>query len=321
MKISGYAINNNPAATDYLLGNKASAPDTERFLLSDLITLFLNNIPAAEGGFPFVSSGLSWTADAAGSSRAASMLAGRIKVNTSFLSIGAVTSRIFTSNKDTYVDVLDNDDGTGQLVYTEVSNNAASPALAANSARIAIIITGPTNIANSGSINQGQIEAVLPIVSSVAYTVTDSLGNLICCRDPNHTLLGYRQITGVISAVSSSSSPGQIPGLSAIVKIPVGRKATVTVFIPEYATNGTTTPITSIWDGTVGSGTKIQGFDTPTLNASSYLGGANPISPPQQPSNTSDTTKTYNASVQNTTSATLDLNVSANSPAFMKVTL
>lgn len=59
-------------------------------------------------------------------------------------SIVAVASRAFTASKDTYVDVLRTTVGsttTFTLVYTEVANGAASPALAANSIRLAKVIT------------------------------------------------------------------------------------------------------------------------------------------------------------------------------------
>lgn len=237
-----------PTTSDSALGIQASGPNTKRFLLSDLITLFLNNIPAAEGGLPFVSSGLVWSGDAYASTRAASMTAGRIKVNTSFLSISAVTARVFTASKDTYVDVLDNLDGTGTLVYTEVSNNAASPALAANSTRIAIIVTGASNIAAAGSVNQGQQDKVLPIASSIAYSVTDSLGNLICPRDPNHQIIGYRQITANVTTTSTSFA--NVAGLSAPAIVPDGRKVLVEAFFQAVAeTNSPVGMYTDVADG------------------------------------------------------------------------
>lgn len=209
-KISSYAAKTILALTDYVIGNDATGPTTKRFLLSDILTLFLNNIPAAEGGNPFVSTptGLVWSGDAYASTRAASMTSGRVKVNSTFLAISAVTARVFTASKDTYVDVLDNLDGTGTLVYTEVTNNAASPALASNSVRIAIIVTGASNIAAAGSINQGQLDKVLPIASSIPYTFTDSLGNIICPRDPNRKMIGYRQITSDFTATTLTAITG-----------------------------------------------------------------------------------------------------------------
>ena len=59
-------------------------------------------------------------------------------------SIVAVASRAFTASKDTYVDILRTTVGattTFTLVYTEVANGAAAPALAANSLRLAKVVT------------------------------------------------------------------------------------------------------------------------------------------------------------------------------------
>jgi hypothetical protein len=56
----------------------------------------------------------------------------------------AIASRAFTASKDTYVDILRTTVGattTFTLVYTEVANGAAAPALAANSMRLAKVIT------------------------------------------------------------------------------------------------------------------------------------------------------------------------------------
>jgi len=76
--------------------------------------------------------------------------------------IAALTSRAFTASKDTYVDVLRNSTTNDfSLVYTEVTNAAASPALASNSIRLAKVVT-------SGS-----------AITSVVQYDRDSLYNLI----------------------------------------------------------------------------------------------------------------------------------------------
>jgi hypothetical protein len=270
-KISQYAQNTTPALTDYLIGVLASGPTTKRFVLSDLVTLFLNNIPAAEGTFGFVSSGLVWTADAAGSTRVASMTLGRVKVNSTFLAIAAVTSRTFTASKDTYIDILDNADGTGTIVYTEVTNNAASPALASNSLRIGIIVTGATTIAAAASINQGQEDRILPIASSIPYQTTDSLGNLICSRDPTRSLLGLRRQVG--NQGTSSTSVVQATALSMPIIVPTGgrRIAFDAKFSNITSDSGALNPYLSIWQGTVGSGTQLD-ETTLTISASAFAG-------------------------------------------------
>lgn len=211
-----------PSTTDSIPTYDAETVLTKRVLISDLITLFFNNVPAganspitrwAEVGYDHIASGCVWTGDSVGVNRNASMTAAVVYINGRRIVLSAVVARTFTASKDTYIDVLDNNDGTGTLVYTEVTNNAASPALAANSMRLGIIITGATTIAAAGSVNQGQEDKVLPIVSSIPYTVTDSLGNLICPRDPNRRLLGYRQIVANVT-LTAPTSPADVTGLS-----------------------------------------------------------------------------------------------------------
>lgn len=203
--------------------------------------------------FDHVNSGCVWTADSAGSTLAGSMTAGVVYVSGTRASVSAVSAHSFTASKDTYVDV----DSTGTLTYTEVANNAASPALSTGRMRLAIIVTNGSSIAASTSINQGQESRVLPIASSVPYAVTDSLGNLICPRDPNRKILGYRQITS--NATSSSTSDGQVTGLSCPVIVPTNRKVEISFFAKSVYNNTTNDYCEiTIWDGTVGSGTQLQ---------------------------------------------------------------
>lgn len=175
--------------------------------------------------FDYVASGMVWSGDAYASTRNASMTSGVIYINGRRLTATAVSARSFTASKDTYIDASDNGDGTALLTYTEVANNAASPALAANNVRVGIIVTGATNIAAVGSVNQGQEDKVLPIASSVAYSVTDSLGNLICPRDPNRKLLGLRRIT----ANATTTTSAIVTGLSVPVIVPSDKKIRLTV--------------------------------------------------------------------------------------------
>lgn len=213
-------------AIAHLSGTKvimAPVGDMFRYLRNILVTVSQNYF----GLFDFVESGLVWSGDAYASTRNASMTSGVVWQGGQRLSISAVTAHSFTASKDTYIDIL-NTSGVGSVVYTEVANNAASPALAANSVRIGIVITGATNIASSASVNQGQETMLLPIASSTPYTVTDSLGNLICPRDPNRKVLGFRRITS--NATTTSSSYAAITGLSVPVIVPSNRKVRVTVF-------------------------------------------------------------------------------------------
>lgn len=133
-----------------------------------------------EWGYDFVASGCIWTGDAYGSTRLASMTAGVVYINGKRIALSAVTGRTFTASTDTYIDVSD----AGVISYNEVSNNTASPALAANSIRIGIIVTGATNILNAGSVNQGQLDMILPLVSSEYLRGADTRGNPIYNTNP-----------------------------------------------------------------------------------------------------------------------------------------
>lgn len=193
---------------------------------SQLRSISLETI-RSETEFDYVASGGVWSGDAYASTRNASMTALTAYIGGRRGTISAVTARAFTASKDTYIDVL-NTAGVFSLVYTEVANNVASPALAANSIRLAIVVTGASNIAAVGSVNQGQEDRILPIASSVAYSVTDSLGNLICPRDPTRKILGYKQVTA--NQATASVSYVDITGLSCPVIVPAGRKVIVTTF-------------------------------------------------------------------------------------------
>lgn len=218
----------------------------------------------------FVASGCVWSGNSYGSTRVASMTSGVVYIGGVRLTVSSVTSRTFTASKDTYVDV----DGTGALVYTEVANNAASPALSSDSLRLAIIVTGASSIANAGSVNQGQNDKVLPIASSTPYTKTDSLGNIICNRDPQSRLLGYRYV-----AVSVAPATGtyNYSVLSCPVIVPANRQIKVTAKIQFGETNTTTNKTSEIYireDGTniTAAGKNGHGFNIGTVAATNITG-------------------------------------------------
>ncbi len=206
-------------------------------------------------GFDFVASGCVWTADAAGSTRVASMTSGVVYINGRRHTVAAVTSRTFTASKDVYVDLLySTTDNIATPVNTDTTTNAASPALASNSVRLAIVVVGASSIATAASINQGQEDRVLPIASSIPYTVTDSLGNLICPRDPDHKILGYRQIV----TAPTGTTIAQVTGLSCPVLPPAGRKVRITVYTNNYQNSGANINTLTLWNGVVNSGTQLQ---------------------------------------------------------------
>jgi len=208
-----------------------------------------------ETTFDFVASGGVWSGDSYGSTRAASMTSGVVYINGARLTLSSVSARTFTASKDTYVDLSDNGDGTAAITYTEVSNNAASPALASNSLRLAIIVTGASSIADAGSVNQGQENKVLPIASSVPYAVTDSLGNLICPRDPQRQIIGFRQLVAYFS--SGTTAETKVTGLDMPIKIPTGRKIRLSLHNTSVGSTGIVT--LKMYEGVFGSGgTAIQ---------------------------------------------------------------
>lgn len=211
----------------------------------------------SEIGFDFVAKGCVWAGDSYGSTRAASMTPGTDSANVLYINgrrivLSNITSRTFTASRDTYVDVVDNGDGTGTVVYTEVTNNAASPALASNSLRIAIIVTGASSIVDVGSINQGQENKVLPIASGKAYSVTDSLGNLICTRDSSHHTLGFAQRVGSPFSTTSATFV-DVPELNSVVIVPAGRKIEFNIDASGINVSGTGNiwTIALVEDGTV----------------------------------------------------------------------
>jgi hypothetical protein len=263
--------------------------------------------------YDYVASGLVWTADAAGSTKNASMTSGVLYILGKRLTLVAVTARVFTASKDTYIDVSDNGDGTGLITYNEVTNNAASPALATNNIRIGIIVTGATNIATSGSVNQGQQDRVLPIASSIPYAVTDSLGNLIFPTDPLRRVLGYRQI--VSSFTTTATTVTDVTGLSVPVIVPTGRKVRITIFgIHQSHSAATGTQINA----------SIRESSTTLASEQLNTAGVSFAQPLQVHVLTSPTAgaHTYLASVSsNGTAGTYTVAASATTPTFVLVEL
>lgn len=266
-------------------------------------------------GFDFVASGCVWTADSAGSTRAASMTSGVVYINGRRHTVAAVTSRTFTASKDVYVDLLYSTvDNIATPVYTDNTTNAASPSLATNSIRLAIVVVGASNIAAAASINQGQETSVLPIASSIPYAVTDSLGNLICPRDPNRKTLGYRQILSDFTLSASQTTPTQITGLSCPVIVPTGRKVKITIGAEGLSGTSGDGATFTIWDGVVNSGTRVGGSipnyaPFATANAMTLLTPA-------------AASKTYNAGINNNSAArNISVNAASTSPAYILVEL
>lgn len=139
---------------------------------------------AATGlALPYVVSGCVWTADSPGSTLACSMTAGTIIISGLLYSVSAVTSRSFTANDDTYVDVAISG-GAATITYTTVANYGTSPALAGggtafNTIRLAVISAGASAVATAG-INQGVLQGSTNAAAQPSTTVAaGSNGNTI----------------------------------------------------------------------------------------------------------------------------------------------
>lgn len=110
--------------------------------------------------------------------------------------VAAVASRTFTASKDTYIDVLRNiSTNAFSLVYTEVANGAAAPALAANSFRLAVAITNGTTLTSfqdNGSIdNSGEIIYRTRYSKNINHQNVDVIPN-----QPATTSSSYVQVNG-----------------------------------------------------------------------------------------------------------------------------
>lgn len=263
--------------------------------------------------YDYVVSGLVWTADAAGSTRNASMTSGVIYIAGRRLTLVAVTARSFTASKDTYIDVSDTaGDGTGTITYTEVANNAASPALAANSVRIGIIVTAAGSIAAAGSVNQGQTDRVVPIASSIAYSVTDSLGNLIYPSDPLRKIIGYRQIIAGISTTGTAQN--DVTGLNVVVNVPAGRKVKVTLFAQE-------TRSSQAAGGVVFNTIMMDGANMTEARYNTPVSGYGVMSPCTWVGNPTAGSHTFKGSYYQQFAGTINFDAAATCPAFILVEL
>lgn len=268
--------------------------------------------------FDFVISGGVWTADSAGVNRNGSMTAIAVMINGQLLNstnssgLGAIAAHTFTASKDTYIDIL-NTAGVGTVVYTEANNNAASPALAANSLRIGIVVTAAGSIAAAASINQGQEDRVLPIASSIPYAVTDSLGNLICPRDPNRKIIGQRQIIADYTGGAASTAENDVTGLSIPVIVPAGRKIVISGLANVYNNTAAANMEYRIKEGA----TQLSSTNINVVNSSvvQFCRFETPAITPTAGSHT------YKLSQISAVTAGPNVSASSTKPAFLKVEL
>lgn len=297
------------SARTVVIGDQIAATITNK-TLTDSEQMYPN---AANANF--VESGLVITPDSVGVNKNYSITSGVVWIAGVRLTVAAVSAQTVGASKDRYVDLTNNGDGTAIYVTNEVANNAASQALTAGNLRIGIVVAGTTTIATSGSINQGQESMVLPIASSVAYSVVDSIGNLICPRDPNSKIIGYRQ--NIVGFTTASSSVVQITGLSVPCIVPTGRKVKVSVWTGEcFNTTATARADLEAWDGTVGSGTRLaQAYGVGNSGFSAGQTEAKAITTPATSS------KTYNGGLFAENGGTATIQAAATTPVYIMVEL
>jgi hypothetical protein len=282
----------------------------------------MNGIDATVVGLAanFIESGCVWTADAPGTTRAASMTAGIVWIAGKRLTVAAVTARTFTASKDTYVDFKDAGGGVASVTYTEVANNAASPALAgggtvADTVRDGVVVTGASSIAAQTSINQGDPNAVLPIASSVAYSITDSLGNLLY-PTRGQRLVGYAQIVATFTTTATPTTT-DVTGLATTFIVPPGapRKVRARLVAPAFSSSAVagTAVTTFIRNGS----TTLALAQTQTMVSNRQIGNHGcEVTMLLQPG-----TYTFKASVAQNAAGTLSLAAAATFPASVSVEL
>lgn len=261
--------------------------------------------------YPFVSTGLVWSTV---SGLNGNMTSGVLYYNGIRVSVNSVASNAFAASKDTYVDI----DVNGNITYQAVTNNAASPAITANSIRVAIVVTSGAAIT---FINQGQIDTTIsgfaPVISSISLTHTDSLGNIIYPTDQNRKLLGYRAIT-TTNFPTTSTTATQITGLTCPVIIPgiANRKVKVSSRATYlYNTTANNRADLTVYNGTPGSGT-LLGKTGGVANSSGSVNGGY-VEGLQFTSGT----QTYNSGLHATGTGTANIDSGAGFPAWIKVEL
>lgn len=225
------------------------------------------NTMTKETEFPFIYTGLIWSIV---SGLSGTMTGGTQYINGIRVIVNSVGSNTFAASKDIYIDV----DVNGNVTYNAVTNGAAAPSLTANSNRVAKIVTNATNI------------------TSIIQTGNDSLGNFIYNNTPNPIKLG--SVSMPSGYASNSTVPVQITGMSLTVQIPAGRNVKLTLYCAgAYSTGATGDIDLSVWDGAVGSGTRLFDVHSSGLPISNpnTCSGIFPYTP-------GATTKTYNVGGQ-----------------------
>ena len=153
-------------------------------------------------------------------------------------------------------------------------------------------------------------------MDSVQLTGSTSLrgGSVLAPNLANDAItLGYAQMTS--NFAMASATPALVTGLTVTVNIPNGgRYIKITAYSGDTNATATTSVRISIWDGTVGSGTRLNWARIPERTSGDQFGlVAIAVVTPSAGS------KTYNVSLDSSAATTATINASTNNPAFILV--
>jgi hypothetical protein len=259
-----------PAADlNNIVENIEAIADLSVFANGDIPINLLANYSAGKSNY--VESGCVITGTAYGSTLAWSMTSGVVWINGRRYTVSAASGTV-TASRDTYFDVLEPVSGSvATLVNTGgniVTNNAASPTLAANSIRIGTVVSGASSIAASTSIGQGGFANTVPVISSQILKGFDSLGNLVYPKGPVNTR--FSQIPYKFSAYRSST---QAITANTVTKVVFDTKRFDTGNNYDTATATFTVPIAGYYyiNGLIQT---LNGTSTTDLNVSLYKNGS-----------------------------------------------
>lgn len=177
----------------------------------------------------FAGTGVTWTQT---SGRTGSMTSGVLYVVGNRVPINAISSKVFTASKDTYVDYSD----VGVVKYSEVSNGASAPTLDAGYTRQAIVSTDASNITN------------------IIQRDRDSSGNLVCNRKPVARESSTPRVSLITTATSITpdTTNHDVIAVTALasgltINAPAGTPASAQGLLFRFKDNGTARSLT--WNG------------------------------------------------------------------------
>lgn len=227
----------------------------------NVMSNFQNQIPSAalqdganlgkfkkDANISFISEGLIWS-QVTGLN--ASMTAGKYYSNTgNIISITAISSKVFDTNKDTYIYVGQN----GTINYSSVDNNAARPSLPANSNWLAKVVTNDSTITSVIDMRQTQLVAAHNIdfatmqfgslvqVENKSITLPRNVDTVVLTYSLNQraiAMISASDLTNKINILANGTVIGYISG-SGTVTVPINNGSKVSI-------QNTIAPSTSLW--------------------------------------------------------------------------